>query len=73
MTEKVLYLFEESDLKALKRFKEISEDSEAHGHDLSKDQIKRLENIGALRNCGFGLRMITDFGEYILDLKESEK
>ncbi|HCF4768514.1 TPA: hypothetical protein NIF42_006691 [Pseudomonas aeruginosa] len=54
------------DMKWLRRFAEICEDSDAGGHDLPKTAVKRLEKIGALRSCGFGRHETTEFGDWLL-------
>ncbi len=66
----ILSVFEDSDIKALKRFKEICDDFDADGHDLRKEQVKRLEQIGALRTLGFGRHEITLLGDFILERLE---
>lgn len=57
----------DEDLRHLRRFKEICDDSDAGGHDLPNGAVKRLEQSGALRNCGFGRHEITTFGEALLE------
>lgn len=56
----------DEDMRQLRRFHEICEDSDAGGHDLPKEAVKRLERAGALRSCGFGRHEITLFGDYLL-------
>jgi len=61
----------DEDMRRLRRFHEICEDSDAGGHDLPKEAVQRLERAGALRSCGFGRHEITLFGDYLLG-KEGE-
>lgn len=56
----------DEDMRRLRRFHEICEDSDAGGHDLPKEAVKRLERAGALRSCGFGRHEVTLFGDYLL-------
>lgn len=60
------YLFE-GDMKALKRFCECCEDSDADGHDVPKDAMRRLTEIGVVRSVGFGRHETTAFGDFITD------
>ncbi|WP_311061462.1 hypothetical protein [Pseudomonas aeruginosa] len=59
------------DMKWLRRFAEICEDSDAGGHDLPKAVVKRLEQFGALRSCGFGQHETTAFGDWLLAEREA--
>lgn len=61
-------LLTDEDMRHLRRFAEICEDSDAGGHDLPKDAVKRLEKVGALRNCGFGRHETTAFGDALLTM-----
>ncbi|HHQ2687630.1 TPA: hypothetical protein ACSPLU_000140 [Pseudomonas aeruginosa] len=54
------------DMKWLRRFAEVCEDSDAGGHDLPKAAVKRLEQLGALRSSGFGRHETTAFGAWLL-------
>lgn len=54
------------DLAALERFNECAEDSEADGHDVPKERMKRLAELGAVQARGFGLHEITAFGSFVL-------
>lgn len=65
------YLLED-DLAALQRFAECCDDSESGGHDVSKDRIARLREIGVLETKGFGRHQITTFGGYVLGLVADE-
>lgn len=60
------------DLKALKRFLECCEDSDSGGHDISRDRMSRLSEIGVCRHLGFGNHQITAFGDYVLGLDVGE-
>ena len=55
----------DDDIAALNRFAECCDDPESGGHDLDKDQVTRLEKIGALQRSG-RVSYITDFGDFIL-------
>jgi hypothetical protein len=54
------------DMAALKRFYECCCDFEAGGHDVPKDAMKRLTELGAVRSIGFGRHQTTAFGDYLL-------
>ncbi|MEK2673432.1 hypothetical protein AAAC15_34790 [Pseudomonas aeruginosa] len=54
------------DMKWLRRFADVCEDSDAGGHDLPKAAVKRLEQLGALRSSGFGRHETTAFGAWLL-------
>lgn len=60
------------DLVALKRFAECCEDSDSGGHDVAKDGMARLREIGVVESKGFGRSQITTFGGYVLDLANDE-
>jgi hypothetical protein len=60
------------DLAALKRFAECCEDSGSGGHDVPKDRMARLREIGLVESKGFGRNQITTFGGYVLDLENDE-
>lgn len=62
-----LALLNKQELGWLKRFVECCEDSDSGGHDLRKEEVKRLCKIGVLRNCGFGRSEITEFGDRVLE------
>jgi len=55
----------EDDFADLNRFIECCEDSDADGHDVGKDQMKRLCELGVVRSCGFGRHELTAFGWYV--------
>jgi hypothetical protein len=67
----VLSILSAEDMRRLRRFQEICEDSDADGHDLPKESVRRLERAGALRSCGFGRHEVTDFGEFLLGYNEA--
>lgn len=53
----------EGDRYLLGRFIETTEDDE--GYDLSKDEMKRLAELGVVQNNGFGRYSVTAFGYYV--------
>ena len=55
----------DADIAALHRFAECCDDPESGGHDLEKEQVQRLEKIGALQRSG-RISYITDFGDYLI-------
>lgn len=55
----------DADIAALHRFTECCDDPESGGHDLEKEQVQRLEKIGALQRSG-RISYITDFGDYLI-------
>lgn len=62
----------DSDIAALHRFAECCDDPESGGHDLEKEQVQRLEKIGALQRSG-RISYITDFGDYLISLTVDER
>ncbi|CAM6605464.1 ead/Ea22-like family protein [Klebsiella michiganensis] len=57
----------DADLAALHRFAEYCDDPESGGHDLEKEQVQRLEAIGALQRSG-RISHITDFGDVLISI-----
>ncbi|PLD17842.1 hypothetical protein B6J54_03255 [Klebsiella quasipneumoniae] len=57
----------DADLAALHRFAECCDDPESGGHDLEKEQVLRLEAIGALRRSGC-VHWITGFGDVLISI-----
>lgn len=57
----------DADLAALHRFAECCDDPESGGHDLEKEQVRRLEEIGALRRSGH-VHWITGFGDVMISI-----
>ncbi|HID9380115.1 TPA: hypothetical protein ACXIY8_003278 [Klebsiella quasipneumoniae] len=57
----------DADLAALHRFAECCDDPESGGHDLEKEQVRRLESIGALQRSG-RISYITDFGDFLISI-----
>lgn len=57
----------DDDFSNLQRFFECCEDSDADGHDVSKDDMRALCEIGVVRNCGFGRHEATLFGCYVIE------
>ncbi|MGC6230558.1 hypothetical protein VU677_07315 [Hafnia paralvei] len=59
----------DADIAALHRFVECCDDPESGGHDLEKEQVQRLEKVGALQRSG-RISYITDFGDYLISATE---
>lgn len=57
----------DADLSALHRFAECCDDPESGGHDLEKEQVRRLESIGALQRSG-RISYITGFGDFLISI-----
>lgn len=57
----------DADIAALHRFAECCDDPESGGHDLEKEQVRRLEAIGALQRSG-RISYITGFGDVLISL-----
>ncbi|WP_163351005.1 ead/Ea22-like family protein [Klebsiella aerogenes] len=57
----------DADLAALHRFAECCDDPESGGHDLEKEQVRRLESIGALQRSG-RISYITGFGNFLISI-----
>ncbi|HEM7419422.1 TPA: hypothetical protein U2J22_004584 [Citrobacter youngae] len=57
----------DDDLAALHRFAECCDDPESGGHDLEKEQVRRLEAIGALQRSG-RISYITGFGDVLISI-----
>jgi hypothetical protein len=53
-------------LNQLRRFNECCEDSEAGGHDVDKEDMHSLAELGAVRPAPGGRHYMTDFGHYLL-------
>ncbi|MDP9645859.1 Lar family restriction alleviation protein [Paraburkholderia caledonica] len=53
-------------LNQLRRFNECCEDSEAAGHDVDKEDMHSLAELGAVRPAPGGRHYLTDFGHYLL-------
>lgn len=68
VTNAVRAFVTDGDIKALNRFAECCDDPESGGHDLEKEQVTRLEKIGALQRTG-RVSYITDFGDLVLSLR----
>lgn len=62
----------DADLAALHRFAECCDDPESGGHDLEKEQVRRLEEIGALRRSG-RVHWITGFGDVLISIASGIK
>ena len=59
-------------MEALARFEECCADAEAGGHDVEKDDMIALAEIGAVRPAPFGRHYMTDFGRYLLASRPAE-
>ncbi|HCC5757354.1 TPA: ead/Ea22-like family protein [Citrobacter koseri] len=57
----------DADITALHRFAECCDDHGSGGHDLKKEQVRRLEAIGALQRSG-RISYITDFGDVLISI-----
>ncbi|WP_373879343.1 hypothetical protein [Klebsiella variicola] len=57
----------DADLAVLHRFAECCDDPESGGHDLEKEEVLRLEAIGALRRSGC-VHWITGFGDVLISI-----
>lgn len=57
----------DADLAAPHRFAECCDDPESGGHDLEKEQVRRLEAIGALQRSG-RISYITGFGDVLISI-----
>ncbi|WP_256663096.1 hypothetical protein [Klebsiella grimontii] len=57
----------DADLAALHRFAECCDAPESGGHDLEKEQVRRLEAIGALQRSG-RISYITGFGDVLVSI-----
>lgn len=55
------------DLAALQRFHECAMDFDSGGHDVSRQSMSRLTEIGVCRHIGFGNHQTTAFGDYVLE------
>lgn len=62
----------DADLAALHRFAECCDDPESGGHDLKKEQVRRLEAIGALQRSG-RISYITGFGDVLISITNGIK
>lgn len=62
----------DADLAALHRFAECCDDPESGGHDLDKEQVRRLEAIGALQRSG-RISYITCFGDVLISITNGIK
>ena len=62
----------DADIAALHRFAECCDDPESGGHDLEKEQVQRLEKIGALQRSG-RISYITDFGDYLISAAPAQE
>ncbi|MDO8414862.1 MAG: hypothetical protein Q7S87_01475 [Agitococcus sp.] len=60
------------DFEALTRFNDTCGDMDAGGHDVPKDAMKRLYELGVTRSVGFGRSQMTAFGNYVLNCASEE-
>jgi hypothetical protein len=59
---------QDDDFAALQRFMECCEDDDADGHDVPKDRMARLRELGVVQSFGFGRNQTfqtTSFGYYV--------
>jgi hypothetical protein len=54
------------DMEALARFCECAEDFDSGGHDVPKEAMRRLVEIGVVRPAGPGRHMTTSFGDHVM-------
>lgn len=59
----------DADIAALHRFAECCDDPESGDHDLEKEQVRRLESIGALQRSG-RISYITGFGDVLISITD---
>lgn len=59
----------DADIAALHRFAESCDDPESGGHDLEKEQVRRLESIGALQRS-VRISYITGFGDVLISITD---
>lgn len=64
---------QENNIEALRRFRECCEDPDSGGHDVPKDEIRQLVEIGLLRSIGFGRHNTTAFADWLRDLDKACK
>lgn len=62
----------DADLAALHRFAECCDDPKSGSHDLDKEQVRRLEAIGALQRSG-RISYITGFGDVLISITNGIK
>ena len=62
----------EHDLELLVTFGMQADDCDADGHTLSKEQTRRLCELGVLRHVGFGRHEMTAFGDSIFGVHFSQ-
>jgi hypothetical protein len=53
-------------LNQLRRFNECCDDSGAGGHDVDREDMHSLAELGAVRPAPGGRHYMTDFGHYLL-------
>ncbi len=63
----------DDDMVSLIRFDECCEDSDSGGHDVSKQCMARLYEIGVVRSVGFGRSEMTTFGRYVIECFMEQK
>ena len=57
----------EDDFSILFDFNEQAHDSEADGYTASKEEIKRLAELGVVQSLGFGRYSVTSFGSWLIE------
>jgi len=57
----------EEDFSTLFHFNEQAQDSEADGYTASKEEMKRLAELGVVQSLGFGRYGVTSFGSWLIE------
>lgn len=57
----------DDDFAILFRFNEQLEDGDADGYTTSKDDVKRMSELGVIQNHGFGRYSVTAFGSWLIE------
>jgi len=71
LTERQKFL-NHADMVLLFDFHTTLGDSDADGHTLTKDEIRRLSELGVVQNRGFGHYGVTSFGHWLIDTEFSQ-
>ena len=57
----------DDDFAMLFSFNEQVEDSDAGGYAASKEDVRRMSELGVIRNHGFGRYSVTAFGSWLIE------
>jgi len=57
----------EDDFSMLFRFNEQLEDCDADGYTASKEDVKRMAELGVIQSHGFGRYSVTAFGSWLIE------